>query len=83
MFTRCLLAELRPHGVRVTSVLPSWGRTDFTHAAHLPPRDPEVLERCISPEEIGSLVVECARLPGHLVLEELKLWPMVQPINQL
>ena len=43
MFTRCLLTELRPHGVRVTSVLPSWGQTDFTEAAHLPPRDPAVL----------------------------------------
>lgn len=83
MFSRCLLAELRPHGVRVTSILPSWGQTDFTEGAHLPPRDPEVLARCISPGEIGDLIVQLARLPAHLVAEEVKLWPMVQPIGQL
>lgn len=83
MFSRCLLAELRPHGVRVTSVLPSWGQTDFTEGANLPPRDPEVLEKCISPAEIGDLLVQLSHLPAHLVAEEVKLWPMVQPIGQL
>lgn len=83
MFSRCLLAELRPHGVRVTSILPSWGQTDFTEGANLPPRDPAVLAKCISPDEIGDLVVQLSRLPAHLVTEEVKLWPMVQPIGQL
>jgi len=83
MFSRCLLAELRPHGVRVTSVLPSWGKTDFTEGANLPPRNPEVLAKCIDPSEIGDLLVQLHRLPAHLVAEEVKLWPMVQPIGQL
>jgi len=83
MFTRCLLAELRPHGVRVTSVLPSWGQTDFTAGAGLPPREPAILERCISPADLGRLVLETARMPRHLVTEEIRLWPMVQPIGQL
>jgi NAD(P)-dependent dehydrogenase (short-subunit alcohol dehydrogenase family) len=83
MFTRCLLMELRPYGVRVTSVLPSWGQTDFTEAANLPPRDPAVLEQCISPADLGQLLVQIAQLPAHLVAEEIKLWPMVQPMNQL
>jgi NAD(P)-dependent dehydrogenase (short-subunit alcohol dehydrogenase family) len=83
MFTRCLLTELRPHGVRVTSVLPSWGQTDFTEAAHLPPRDPAVLAQCISPADLGQLLVQTAQLPSHLVAEEIKLWPMVQPMAQL
>jgi NAD(P)-dependent dehydrogenase (short-subunit alcohol dehydrogenase family) len=83
MFTRCLLTELRPHGVRVTSVLPSWGQTDFTEAANLPPRDPAVLAQCISPADMGELLVQIAQLPAHLVTEEIKLWPMVQPISQL
>ena len=82
-FTRCLLTELRPHGVRVTSVLPSWGQTDFTASANLPPREPEVLEKCISPADLGNLIVEVARMPAHLVTEEIKLWPMVQPMTQL
>lgn len=82
-FSKCMLTELRPHGVRVTSVLPSWGRTDFTDAAHLPPRDAETLARCIAPADLGNLIVEIARLPPHLVAEEIRLWPMVQPMTQL
>lgn len=83
MFTRCLLAELRPHGVRVTSVLPSWGQTDFTAGAGLPPRDPEILARCIAPADLGALILQTSRMPAHLVAEEIRLWPMVQPIAQL
>jgi NAD(P)-dependent dehydrogenase (short-subunit alcohol dehydrogenase family) len=83
MFARCLLTELRPHGVRVTSVLPSWGQTDFTDAAQLPPRDPAVLAQCISPADMGRLLLQTAQLPAHLVTEEIKLWPMVQPMTQL
>lgn len=82
-FTRCLLTELRPHGVRVTSVLPSWGQTDFTEGASLPPRPPEVLAQCISPAQIGMLLVQIAQLPPHLVTEEIRLWPMIQPLGQL
>ena len=82
-FTRCLLTELRPHGVRVTSVLPSWGQTDFTGAAGLPPREADVLGKCIAPAELGALLVQLARMPAYLVTEELTLWPMVQPMGQL
>jgi NAD(P)-dependent dehydrogenase (short-subunit alcohol dehydrogenase family) len=82
-FTKCLLLEMRPHGVRVTSVLPSWGQTAFTEAANLPPRDSDVLEKCISPAELGQLLVQLAEMPAHLVTEELTLWPMVQPMAQL
>jgi NAD(P)-dependent dehydrogenase (short-subunit alcohol dehydrogenase family) len=83
MFTRCLTTELRPYGVRVTSVLPSWGQTDFTAGAGLPPRNPEVLSQCISPEDMGQLIVQIAQMPAHLLTEEIRLWPMVQPISQL
>jgi len=82
-FTRCLLTELRPHGVRVTSVIPSWGQTEFTEAAGLGSRDPEVLPRCIAPLELGELIAQIACQPAHLVTEEITLWPMVQPMTQL
>lgn len=82
-FTRCLLIELRPHGVRVTSVIPSWGQTEFTESAGLGSRDPEVLPKCIDPLELGELIVQIARQPAHLVTEEITLWPMVQPMAQL
>ncbi len=32
-FGRCLYTELRPHGVRVTTLTPSWGATDFVVGA--------------------------------------------------
>lgn len=83
LFTRCLLTELRPYGVRVTSVLPSWGQTDFTSGAGLPPREPGVREQCISPADMGQLIMDIARMPAHLLTEEIKLWPMVQPMSQL
>ncbi|MEN3939958.1 SDR family oxidoreductase [Prosthecobacter sp. SYSU 5D2] len=83
MFSKCLLTELRPHGVRVTSILPSWGQTDFTDAAGLPPRDADILARCISPADLGRVIVDLADAPDHLVTEELTLWPMVQPMTQL
>ncbi len=83
LFTRCLLTELRPYGVRVTSVLPSWGQTDFTEGANLPPRDPEILAKCISPADLGKLIRQIAEMEPHLVTEEIKLWPMVQPMTQL
>ncbi|MBB5037980.1 SDR family oxidoreductase [Prosthecobacter dejongeii] len=83
MFTRCLLTELRPYGVRVTSVLPSWGQTEFTEAVNLPPRDPVILAQCISPSDLGQLIVQTACMPPHLVAEEIKLWPIVQPMIQL
>jgi NAD(P)-dependent dehydrogenase (short-subunit alcohol dehydrogenase family) len=49
----------------------------------IPPRDPAVLAKCISPADLGQLLVQTARLPAHLVAEEIKLWPMVQPLAQL
>ena len=81
-FTKCLLTEMRPHGVKVTSVIPSWGQTSFTESAGLGPRG-EVSEKCISPEDIGKLILQIAELPPHLVAEEITLWPMVQPMTQL
>lgn len=82
-FTRSLLVEMRPHGVRVTSILPSWGQTEFTDAAGLGPREADVLEQCISPQDMGNLLVDIATRPSHLVTEEVTLWPTVQPMTQL
>ncbi len=82
-FTKCLLTEMRPHGVRVTSVIPSWGQTEFTESCGLGPRDADVLEKCISPDELGKLILQIAEQPAHLVTEEVTLWPMVQPMAQL
>jgi len=42
-----------------------------------------VLAQCISPADIGTLLVQVAQMPPHLVTEEIRLWPMVQPLGQL
>ena len=82
-FSKSLYLELRPHGVRVTTLTPSWGATTFTDAAGLGPRDAATLAKCIQPEEIGQLVAEVCALPPHLCVQETILWPMVQEVNPL
>ena len=82
-FSKSLYLELRPHGVRVTTITPSWGATTFTDAAGLGPRDAGTLAKCIKPEEIGRLVAEVCALPSHLCVQETILWPMVQEVNPL
>lgn len=82
-FSKCLYTELRPHGVKVTSVIPSWGQTEFTDSCGLGSREQEVLEKCISPEDLGTLVVQIASQPAHIMTEEVTMWPTVQPVTQL
>jgi NAD(P)-dependent dehydrogenase (short-subunit alcohol dehydrogenase family) len=82
-FSNCLYAELREHGVRVTTLLPSWGATGFATAAGLSAQPPRVAERCIQPRELGELVAAVCELPAHLELQDLTLWPMVQKVEPL
>jgi len=82
-FSRSLYLELRPHGVRVTTVVPSWGATEFTEAAGLGPRDAATLAQCIKPSEIGRHVADICALPPHLCVQETVLWPMVQEVSPL
>ena len=82
-FSKSLYLELRPHGVRVTTITPSWGATTFPDAAGLGPRDAETLAKCIKPAEIGQLVADVCALPPHLCIQETILWPMVQEVSPL
>jgi NAD(P)-dependent dehydrogenase (short-subunit alcohol dehydrogenase family) len=82
-FSKSLYLELRPHGVRVTTITPSWGATEFTDAAGLGPRDAATLAKCIKPEEIGRVVADVCALPPHLCVQETILWPMVQEVSPL
>jgi NAD(P)-dependent dehydrogenase (short-subunit alcohol dehydrogenase family) len=65
-FARSLYLELRPHGVRVTTVVPSWGATGFCEAAQTGPLDREQYGKAIQPAEIGRLVADICALPPHL-----------------
>ncbi|MCM8769343.1 MAG: SDR family oxidoreductase [Candidatus Omnitrophica bacterium] len=82
-FSRCLYTELRPFGVRVSCLLPSWGATDFVTAAGLKDFSPATKLRCIHPEQLGEMVASLCELPHHLCVESLILWPMVQEVVPL
>jgi len=82
-FSNGLYTELREHGVRVTTLVPSWGATNFLDAAGLKPFSAELAERCIQPEDLGDLVVTICELPSHLELQDLTVWPLVQKVEPL
>jgi NAD(P)-dependent dehydrogenase (short-subunit alcohol dehydrogenase family) len=81
--SKCLYAELRPHGARATCLIPSWGATGFSRAAGLPEFDPETAAKCIQPRELGRVVADICALPAHLSIQELILWPLVQEVSPL
>lgn len=80
MFSRALYTELRPHGVRVTVVTPSWGSTAFREAANLPPADQEIEKRKMSPEQMGDLMVFLCGFHSHLEFPEIMVQPLIQEI---
>ena len=79
----CLYTELRECGVRVTTVIPSWGATGFLDAASLPGRSPDEDAQCIQPRELGELVATACALPPHLAIQDMTLWPTIQQIEPL
>ena len=80
-FSHGLYTELRPFGVRVLCVTPSWGKTDFNEAAQIPGAlTTELLEQSIAPEELGGLIRNLAELPDHLGVPDITIQPMVQDI---
>jgi NAD(P)-dependent dehydrogenase (short-subunit alcohol dehydrogenase family) len=82
-FSAGLYTELREHGVRVTTLVPSWGATNFLDAAGLKPFSAGLAEQCIQPEDLGDLVVTICELPPHLELQDLTVWPLVQKVEPL
>ena len=83
-FGRCLHTELREFDVRVTTVTPYWGATNFVAAAdiqgHPATDDPSIRDKCIQGDEIGELVTHLCTMPAHLVVPEVTLQPLVQEI---
>lgn len=84
-FSHGLYTELRPHGVRVTCLTPSWGRTGFNRAAGISgaSEDPLLAEKCTAPEELGALVKTVLETPDHLAIPDVVLQPMVQDISPM
>lgn len=81
-FSHGLYTELRPYGVRVSCVTPSWGQTGFNRAAKLSgaSEDPERAAQCIAPEELGRIVRCVVEQPDHLAIPDLTVQPVIQDI---
>jgi len=82
-FSKCLYLEHREQGLRVTSIAPSWGATGFTESADLGKQEKEIRKRSIKPSELGKIVADVCALPSHLFMQEVILWPTVQPVEAL
>ncbi|MCK6489087.1 MAG: SDR family NAD(P)-dependent oxidoreductase [Planctomycetes bacterium] len=82
-FGHGLHTELRPFGVRVTTIAPSWGATGFAGAARLAPHDPAIAGQVMQPEELGRIVAFVCALPAHLTIPDLTVQPMVQDITPM
>lgn len=82
-FGHCLFTELRPVGVRVTTITPSWGATDFMAAASIvghPTDDAAISAKSMQPAEMGEMVLSLWNMPSHLVVPDVHVQPMVQEV---
>lgn len=84
-FSHGLYTELRPHGVRVSCVTPSWGQTDFCKAANISgaSEDENLAPKCISPADLGKMVLDIIETPDHLAIADVTIQPMIQEINPM
>lgn len=69
--SKVLREELKPHHVRVTSILPGATLTNSWAGVELP------AERFIAPEDIAQVVWTAYNLPNSTVLEEILMRPML------
>ena len=81
-FSHALHTEMRPYGVRVSCLIPSWGQTNFNRAAGIPEASDGFIpaKDYISPSQLGKMVADLVALPDHLTVPELVVQPMVQEI---
>jgi NAD(P)-dependent dehydrogenase (short-subunit alcohol dehydrogenase family) len=85
-FAHCLYTELREAGVRVTTITPYWGATDFVAAAGIaghPAGDPEIRKQCMQPAEMGRMVLDICQTPAHLAIPDVTVQPLVQQIEPM
>ena len=81
-FSHALHTEMRPYGVRVTCLMPSWGQTDFNRASGIPEPfdDVKSSKDLISPSQLGKIVTNLVALSDNLTVPELVVQPMIQEI---
>ena len=84
-FSHGLYTELRPYGVRISCVTPSWGQTGFNHAANISgaSENPELAAKCIAPEELGNIIKSIIEQPDHLAIPDVTVQPVIQDISPM
>ena len=84
-FSHGLYTELRPYGVRVSCVTPSWGQTGFNHAANISgaSENPELAAKCIAPEELGNIIKSIIEQPDPLAIPDVTVQPVIQDISPM
>lgn len=68
-FSKNLYVELRPHGVRVSCLIPGAGATDFMK--HAGERN---MDMKLTAADVGSAMLHICTLPPHVVVEEMIVW---------
>ena len=73
--SKVLREELKPHNIRVTSVLPGATLTASWEGTELPP------ERFMPPEDVAEAIVAAYQLSARTVVEEIVLRPQLGDIT--
>lgn len=73
-FSKVLREEMKPHGIRVVSVLPGATLTASWEGVDLPP------ERFMPAEDVASIIWDTYKLSPRTVVEEILLRPMLGDI---
>ncbi|MCO5231309.1 MAG: SDR family oxidoreductase [Chitinophagales bacterium] len=73
-FSKCLREELKPHGIKVTHVMPGATLTDSWQGTELP------IERFIPAEDIATLIYTQTQLSPSTVVEDIIIRPQLGDI---
>jgi len=77
-FSKNLDVELRPHGIRVTCLIPGAGATDFMRNAG----EKNLITR-LEASDVAQAIVSICKLPSHVVVEEMTVWGIDQTVVPL
>lgn len=70
-FSKVLREELKPHGIRVSSVLPGATLTDSWAGTELPE------DRLMPPEDVATMILSSFKLSPRAVVEDIVIRPML------
>lgn len=77
-FSKGLYTELRPHGIRVSCVMPGQASTGFQRGSGI-----GEVEESLKATDIANAVYYCASQPKEVVIEEVTVWGTSQNVQPL